>query len=499
MNAQRKPEPCVMVIYGASGDLTTRKLVPALYNLCLDGLLPESFALIGFARKPKDDSTFRDECRKGVEEFSRSKPINEEVWARFSEMIHYHQGDYNSADSYDNLCKRLIAIDAAHETRGNRLFYLSTPPEVYDEITENIGKNPFLSTMGEGLWSRVIIEKPFGTDLQSATKLNEHIHRFFREDQIYRIDHYLGKETVQNLLVFRFANGIFEPVWNRNYIDHVQVTVAENIGIGSRGSYYEKSGVVRDIVQNHGLQLIALTAMEPPIEFNALSVRNEKVKVLKALRVDTSRGDGTVRGQYGPGKVDGQLAVGYTQEENVAPDSQTETYLAMKLFVDNWRWAGVPFYIRSGKRMPKRVTEIAIEFKKPPLQLFGENTMSAVEPNELVLDIQPHEGISLKFGAKTPGTGENIQSVKMDFDYEDSFKSQAPDAYERLILDAMLGDSTLFTRSDEVEAQWGLITPVTEAWQSGNGSFIELYRAGTWGPKEADDFMTADGRKWRTI
>jgi glucose-6-phosphate 1-dehydrogenase len=499
MNAQRKPEPCVMVIYGASGDLTARKLVPALYNLCLDGLLPESFALIGFARKPKDDSTFRDECRKGVEEFSRSKPINEEVWARFSEMIHYHQGDYNSADSYDSLCKRLIAIDAAHETRGNRLFYLSTPPEVYDEITENIGKNPFLSTMGEGLWSRVIIEKPFGTDLQSATKLNEHIHRFFREDQIYRIDHYLGKETVQNLLVFRFANGIFEPVWNRNYIDHVQVTVAENIGIGSRGSYYEKSGVVRDIVQNHGLQLIALTAMEPPIEFNALSVRNEKVKVLKALRVDTSRGDGTVRGQYGPGKVDGQLAVGYTQEENVAPDSQTETYLAMKLFVDNWRWAGVPFYIRSGKRMPKRVTEIAIEFKKPPLQLFGENTMSAVEPNELVLDIQPHEGISLKFGAKTPGTGENIQSVKMDFDYEDSFKSQAPDAYERLILDAMLGDSTLFTRSDEVEAQWGLITPVTEAWQSGNGSFIELYRAGTWGPKEADDFMTADGRKWRTI
>lgn len=488
-----------MVIYGASGDLTARKLVPALYNLCLDGLLPESFALIGFARKPKDDSTFRDECRKGVEEFSRSKPINEEVWARFSEMIHYHQGDYNSADSYDSLCKRLIAIDAAHETRGNRLFYLSTPPEVYDEITENIGKNPFLSTMGEGLWSRVIIEKPFGTDLQSATKLNEHIHRFFREDQIYRIDHYLGKETVQNLLVFRFANGIFEPVWNRNYIDHVQVTVAENIGIGSRGSYYEKSGVVRDIVQNHGLQLIALTAMEPPIEFNALSVRNEKVKVLKALRVDTSRGDGTVRGQYGPGKVDGQLAVGYTQEENVAPDSQTETYLAMKLFVDNWRWAGVPFYIRSGKRMPKRVTEIAIEFKKPPLQLFGENTMSAVEPNELVLDIQPHEGISLKFGAKTPGTGENIQSVKMDFDYEDSFKSQAPDAYERLILDAMLGDSTLFTRSDEVEAQWGLITPVTEAWQSGNGSFIELYRAGTWGPKEADDFMTADGRKWRTI
>jgi glucose-6-phosphate 1-dehydrogenase len=499
MNVQRKPEPCVMVIYGASGDLTARKLVPALYNLCLDGLLPESFALIGLARKPKDDSTFRDECRKGVEEFSRSKPINEEVWARFSEMIHYHQGDYNSADSYDSLCKRLIAIDAAHETRGNRLFYLSTPPEVYDEITENIGKNPFLSTMGEGLWSRVIIEKPFGTDLQSATKLNEHIHRFFREDQIYRIDHYLGKETVQNLLVFRFANGIFEPVWNRNYIDHVQVTVAENIGIGSRGSYYEKSGVVRDIVQNHGLQLIALTAMEPPIEFNALSVRNEKVKVLKALRVDTSRGDGTVRGQYGPGKVDGQLALGYTQEENVAPDSQTETYLAMKLFVDNWRWAGVPFYIRSGKRMPKRVTEIAIEFKKPPLQLFGENTMSAVEPNELVLDIQPHEGISLKFGAKTPGTGENIQSVKMDFDYEDSFKSQAPDAYERLILDAMLGDSTLFTRSDEVEAQWGLITPVTDAWQGGNGSFIELYRAGTWGPKEADDFMTADGRKWRTI
>jgi glucose-6-phosphate 1-dehydrogenase len=304
---------------------------------------------------------------------------------------------------------------------------------------------------------------------------------------------------VQNILVFRFSNGIFEPIWNRNYVDHVQITVAENIGIGNRGSYYEKSGVIRDIVQNHGLQLIALTAMEPPIEFDALSVRNEKVKVLKAMRVDNARGDGTVRGQYGPGKVDGQVVPGYLQEEGVAGDTQTETYLAMKFLVDNWRWAGVPFYIRSGKRMPRRTTEIAIQFKRPPLQLFSKNTAAAIEPNELVLNIQPEEGISIKFGSKEPGSGEKVQPVNMNFTYGSTFKSPAPDAYERLILDAMLGDSTLFTRADEVEAQWNLIQPVIEGWQSGSGSFIDQYRAGTWGPKEANDFMSADGRKWRAL
>jgi glucose-6-phosphate 1-dehydrogenase len=493
----RTSKPCVLVIFGASGDLTHRKLVPALYNLMCDGLLPDNFAMIGYARKAFTNETYRAAMRAAVEEFSRSKPINEDMWARFEKTLHYQQGDYSTPADYEKLCERLDAIDAAHGTQGNRLFYIATPPEVYEAITQNIGATPCLAPRGDGRWSRVIIEKPFGMDLNSAHKLNDHVHKFFTEDQIYRIDHYLGKETVQNILVFRFANGIFEPIWNRNYIDHVQITVAEGIGIGNRGSYYEKSGVVRDIFQNHGLQLLALTAMEPPAEFDADAVRNEKVKVLKAMRVDDSRGDGTVRGQYGPGKVDGQVVPGYVQEEGVAGDTATETYLAMKFFVDNWRWAGVPFYMRSGKRMAQRLTEIVIQFKLPPLQLFSEQTVRAIEPNMLVINIQPEEGITLKFGSKEPGSGENVQPVNMNFTYGQSFKSPAPDAYERLILDAMLGESTLFTRSDEVEAQWSLLMPVLNAWAGGSGSFIEQYKAGTWGPKEAQDFIAADGRKWR--
>jgi glucose-6-phosphate 1-dehydrogenase len=489
-----------MTIFGASGDLTQRKLIPALYNLMADGLLPEEFAMIGYARKAKTNEQFREEMRKAVEEFSRTKPIDEAVWDKFGRSLHYQQGDYNTPADYEVLCQRLEAIEKAHGSGGNRLFYLSTPPEVYPVIIQNVGQTMCIDSQGDDhYWSRVIIEKPFGHDLESARELNEHVHKWFREDQIYRIDHYLGKETVQNILVFRFANGIFEPIWDRKFVDHIQITVAESIGIGNRGSYYENAGVIRDIVQNHLLQLVALTAMEPPAEFDADAVRNEKVKVLKALRVDQTRGDGTVRGQYGPGKLDGQVVSGYTQEEGVAPDSTTETYLAMKLLVDNWRWAGVPFYIRSGKRMPKRVTEIVIQFKMPPLLLFDDVTAQAIEPNQLVMNIQPEEGISLRFGAKMPGTGENIQPVVMNFSYGQSFKVPAPDAYERLILDAMLGDSTLFTRSDEVEALWTLITPVTAAWESGGGSFIEQYRAGTWGPKEADDFMAMDGRKWRVI
>lgn len=488
-----------MVIFGASGDLAHRKLIPALYNLAVDGLLPTGFAVIGFGRKPMTDDVFRSEMKAGVAEFSRSKPINEDVWTAFSTQLHYQQGSYDDHASFDALNDRLKVIDAAHETAGNRLYYLSTPPEAYALITERIGTSSLVQNQPPAAWSRVVIEKPFGHDLQSARDLNEHVHKFFREEQIYRIDHYLGKETVQNILVFRFANGIFEPIWDRRYIDHIQITVAENIGIENRGNYYETSGVVRDIVQNHLLQVLALIAMEPPAEFNADDVRNEKLKVLKALHLDRNNANGLVRGQYGPGKVGGVVVNGYVQEAGVAPDSTTETYLAMKLNVDNWRWAGVPFYIRSGKRLSRRVTEIAIQFRMPPRMLFSEATRHEIEPNVLVMTIQPDEGISLKFGAKRPGSGEQVQPVVMNFNYGESFNIPAPDAYERLILDCVLGDSTLFTRADEVEAAWQLISPIVEGWKAGANSFIEQYRSGSAGPKGSDDMIQQDGRKWRAL
>jgi glucose-6-phosphate 1-dehydrogenase len=487
-----------MVIFGASGDLTHRKLIPALYNLAKDNLLPPNFAIIGFARRAKTDESFRQECYESVVAHSRSKLIDEEIWSTFSKLLHYHQGNYDNNADYDALNERLSAIDSGHGTQGNRLYYLSTPPEAYTLITEKIGTTSLTQVKSDKCWTRVIIEKPFGRDLASARALNTHVHKFFTEDQIYRIDHYLGKETVQNILVLRFANGIFEPIWDRRYIDHVQITVAEAIGVEGRGSYYESAGVIRDMVQNHVMQLLALTAMEPPAEFEADAVRNEKVKVLKALRLDSSHPEALVRGQYSPGKVNGQLVVGYTQEEGVAQDSNTETYLAMKLLIDNWRWAGVPFYVRSGKRLKRRLTEIAIHFRLPPRMLFSEHTAQQIEPNVLVMTIQPDEGISLKFGAKRPGTGEQVQPVVMDFQYGDAFNIAAPEAYERLILDCVLGDSTLFTRSDEVEAAWSLITPIFEDWVK-NPTFIEQYRAGSAGPKGAADMISGDERQWRSL
>jgi glucose-6-phosphate 1-dehydrogenase len=497
-STQRMPDPCTMVIFGASGDLTNRKLIPALYNLAVNGFLPKEFAVIGFARKPKTDESYRAEMYEAVKEFSRSKPIDDAIWQDFAVRLHYAQSDYGNPADYESMNDRLLEIDKSHGTKGNRLYYLATPPEAYPTIIEHIGKSSLCKDC-PGSWSRIIVEKPFGHDLQSARDLNAHAHLYFREDQIYRIDHYLGKETVQNILVFRFSNGIFEPIWNRRYVDHVQITVAENIGVENRGSYYEHAGVVRDIIQNHMLQLVALTAMEPPAEFSADSVRNEKVKVLKAMHVDATRGDGTIRGQYGPGRANNLLVQGYTQELGVPADSTTETYLAMKLLIDNWRWAGVPFYVRSGKRLPKRTTEIAIQFKMPPLLLFSDATAQQIEANVLVLNIQPDEGISLKFGSKVPGSGEKIRPVVMDFKYGTAFNVPAPDAYERLILDCMLGDSTLFTRSDEVETAWSILTPLLQKWLDGSGSFIELYRTGTWGPKQADDFIRADGREWRVL
>jgi glucose-6-phosphate 1-dehydrogenase len=494
----RIPNNNVIVIFGASGDLTHRKLIPALYNLANDGLLPPNFAVIGFARRSKTDETFRQECYEGVKEFSRSKPIDENVWAEFAKILHYHQGNYDNNLDYEALNERLIAIDKGHSTQGNRLYYIATPPEAYANIIEKIGTTSLTLGQIEKSWTRVIIEKPFGHDLQSAHELNKCVHRYFREDQIFRIDHYLGKETVQNILVFRFANGIFEPIWDRRYIDHVQITVAESIGVENRGSYYESAGVIRDMIQNHVLQLLALTAMEPPAEFEANAVRNEKVKILKAIRLDANHPEALVRGQYSPGKVNGLLVSGYTQEEGVALDSNTETYIAMKLLIDNWRWAGVPFYIRSGKRMKRRLTEIAIQFRLPPLMLFGENAAQHIEPNVLVITIQPDEGISLKFGAKRPGNRELIQPVVMDFQYRESVSVPAPEAYERLILDCMLGDSTLFTRSDEVEAAWSLVTPIIENLTK-QQTFIEQYRSGSAGPKGANDMIASDSRKWREL
>ncbi|HEY1016294.1 MAG TPA: glucose-6-phosphate dehydrogenase, partial [Herpetosiphonaceae bacterium] len=458
---ERTPSPCTVVIFGATGDLTARKLVPALYNLSREGLLPSGFSLVGFGRRPWSDEEFRQEMRKAVDEHSRSKPVNEEVWRAFAEGMFFAQGEFTEDEAFAKLAARLDEIDASRGTGGNRLFYLATPPSFFDDIVTRL-KQAGLNRKGaggKGGWSRIIIEKPFGNDLATARQLNEMIDAAFDESQIYRIDHYLGKETVQNLLVMRFANTIFEPIWNRRYIDHVQITVAESLGIGGRAGYYEESGALRDMVTNHMMQLLSLTAMEPPVHFDAESVRGEKVKVLQAIRpwapeeVDAN----ALRAQYGPGSINGEDVPGYKQEQGVAQDSITPTFVALRFQIESWRWAGVPFYLRHGKRLAKRVTEVAIQFKLPPLLLFPE-LREDIQPNVLALRIQPNEGISLKFGAKQPGQRMTIHPVNMDFRYGASFGVAAPEAYERLLLDAMLGDPTLFTRRDEVEAQWKLMT-----------------------------------------
>ena len=492
-------EPCIMVIFGATGDLTHRKLLPALYNLALEHPLPAGFSVVGFARRPYTDDEFRQQALNSINEYSRQKPVNPQVWESFASGIHYLQSNFHDATGYEKLVSLLNSIDQERGTSGNRIFYLSTPPSQYPEIIQNLGAAG-LNRNRRGGWTRIIIEKPFGHDLASAKELNRQVGKVFKEDQIYRIDHYLGKETVQNILVFRLANGIFEPVWNRRYVDHVQITVAENIGLEGRSSYYEESGAIRDMVQNHMLQLLTLVAMEPPIAFDPNPVRDEKVKVLHALQPLVGRDalTNTIRAQYGPGWVNGQQVRGYTEEPGISPLSTTETYIALKLFIDNWRWAGVPFYLRTGKHLPKRVTEIAIQFKLAPLMLFKRSeAQGQVEPNVLTLRIQPDEGISLKFGAKVPGTDMQIRSVNMDFFYGSSFVRQQPEAYERLLLDCMLGDSTLFTRRDEVEAAWTFIQSLLDAWKSEPSETIQFYESGTWGPQGADEFIWRDGRRWR--
>ena len=498
LRSKQSTEPCVMVIFGATGDLTHRKLLPALYNLALEHPLPAGFSVVGFARRPYNDDIFRQQALESINQYSRQKPVNPQVWDSFASGIYYLQSAFHDPAGYERLNSLLNQLDQERGTAGNRIFYLSTPPSQYPEIIQRLGAAG-LNRNRKG-WTRIIIEKPFGHDLGSAIELNRQVAKVFREDQVYRIDHYLGKETVQNILVFRLANGIFEPVWNRRYVDHVQITVAENIGLEGRSGYYEESGAIRDMVQNHMLQLLTLVAMEPPIAFDANPVRDEKVKVLHALQPLTGKDviTQTIRAQYGPGWVSGQPVKGYTEEDGVSATSTTETYVAMKMFIDNWRWAGVPFYLRTGKHLPKRVTEIAIQFKQAPLMLFKRSEAHGqVEPNILVLRIQPDEGISLKFGAKVPGTEMQIRSVNMDFFYGSSFVRQQPEAYERLILDCMVGDSTLFTRRDEVEAQWGFIQGILDEWKNEPRETILTYDAGSWGPQIADEFIWRDGRRWR--
>ena len=488
----RTPQPCALVIFGGTGDLAARKIVPALYNLALQRHLPAAFEVVGAARADLTSEQFREALHADLVTFSRTKPINEDVWRSFAASIHYVST--RDGEGYETLRHALADLDVRAGTNGNRLFYLATPPSAYEPIVEMLKAH----RLTENVNARVVVEKPFGHDLASATDLSEKLHGVFTEDEIFRIDHYLGKETVQNILVLRFANGIFEPIWNRQYVDHVQITVAESLGIEERGAYYEQAGALRDIVQNHLLQLVALVGMEPPVAFDAKAVRDEKLKILRAVRpiaqdeIDTN----VVRGQYGPGFIEGAPAAGYREEDDVAPTSNTETFIAIRAFIDNWRWEGTPFYLRTGKRLPKRTTEIAIQFRAAPHQVFSREAAEGMEPNALVLRIQPDEGISLKFGAKVPVQGIRIRSVNMDFVYGASFMVDAPDAYETLILDALRGDATLFTRQDEVEQQWRFVDPIARAWGLGHGD-LPTYPAGSWGPPEADRLIARDGRSWR--
>ncbi len=491
-------EPCTegvaIVIFGVTGDLTRRKLMPALYENAKHKRLPDPFYILGFARRPWSHEKMREVLKAGVLEYGRTSPINESVLDNLLSRAFYVQSTFEDTEGYQGLDQALDRIGVQ-----NTLFYLASPPGWYSVIVENIGKSNLETCTGG--WRRIVVEKPFGRDLETALELDAKLHAVFREDQIYRMDHYLGKETVQNILAFRFGNGIFEPLWNRKYIDHIQITMAETEGVGTRAGYYDKSGVIRDVFQNHLLQLLTLTAMEAPAVFNEKTVRDEKVKVLKSI--GKVSGDdalvNTFRGQYVSGTIDKQRVKSYRDEPNVDPNSTTETFMAARLFVNNWRWAGVPFYLRSGKRLARRVTEIAIQFTQIPLSLFGQRNLAEEAPNMLVLQIQPDEGITLFLGAKVPGSAMRIEPVKMRFSYLEAFGGESPEAYERLLLDCLLGDATLFTRSDEVEEAWRLAYGIINAWQGEDLRNLPVYEAGTMGPHGADDFMVKDGRQWRDI
>ncbi|GMU62423.1 MAG: glucose-6-phosphate 1-dehydrogenase [Myxococcaceae bacterium] len=495
---ERLPEPCTLVIFGASGDLTKRKLVPALYTLACERLLPASMAIVGFARKGTSDEAFRAEMKEACATFARHRPLEPHAWDAFAKNLFFQTGDYDDAASYQALKARLAALDQDRGIPGNRVFYLSTPPSTFPVAVKRLGEAGLVDASKGRPFRRVIIEKPFGTDLLTAQALNREVLGVLDESSVYRIDHYLGKETVQNLMVLRFANGLFEPLWNSRYVDHVQITGAEALGIEGRGGYFEQAGILRDMVQNHLFQVLAITAMEPPVSTHADDLRDEKVKVLKALRpIPEGRFDEfVVRGQYRAGTVSGRRQVGYQEEPGVQPGSKRETYVALKLFIDNWRWAGVPFYLRSAKAMPKKVTEVALVFREAPLRLFGDRAQAGQSPNVLAIRIQPDEGVSLRFGAKVPGNTLEIQPVNMEFRYGTSFGQEPPEAYERLLLDCMLGDQALFTRGDEVEASWRWISRVHEAWDAAADD-VETYEAGTWGPDEADRLLLRAGHHWR--
>jgi glucose-6-phosphate 1-dehydrogenase len=499
LSSRPLPKPCNVVIFGASGDLTYRKLIPALYNIEADGDLPASTQITGFARRQKTDESFREELGEAISKFSRSGK-NEEVWNAFANRIHYHCSEFGNEDGYRKLAEKLDRFDAEHGSGGNRLFYLSVSPAEFEGILGKLQQFG-LSKAKDGCWARVIVEKPFGKNRQTAHELNEKVQRVFDEQDTYRIDHYLGKETAQNIMVLRFANAIFEPLWNHKYIDHVQITAAEPMGVEGRGPYYDSSGALRDMVQNHLTQILCLVAMEPPTDLSADSIRDEKVKVVRSFRHMTPEDvrRNVVRAQYGAGSSAGKDVPEYRAEDRVDPNSKTETYVAMKVHVDNWRWAGVPFYIRVGKRMPKHCAEVAVFFKETPGVLFNTE-QAGLGPNVLVIRIQPDEGISLQMHSKRPGAQLAIESVKMDFQYGTSFGKPSPEAYERLLLDAMAGDATLFARRDEVDHAWAFIDGIEHAWhEAPNPQEIATYPSGSWGPKEADDLLAADGRAWRRL
>lgn len=499
LDADRSAEPCVLVIFGASGDLTRRKLVPALFNLAEQNLLPYGFTVLGVARSMMNSEQFRNSLRAGSFAIDSHSVGREELWNSFAQGVYYLSADPHKLEDVQRLGALLNKIDRERGTGGRRVYYLALPPSSYQAVVGNLGKSGLANGVASS-WVRVIIEKPFGRDMGTARELNHTVHQVFREDQVYRIDHYLGKETVQNILVLRLANGIFEPIWNRRYIDSVQITASETLGVENRGTYYEEAGLLRDMVQNHLLQLLCLTAMEPPVAFDAESVRDEKVKVLRTIRPFTIADVNklVVRGQYERGSLLGKEVPAYRDEPNVSPQSHTETFAAMRLHIDNWRWADVPFYLRSGKRLPKQITEIAIRFKQPPHLLFGRHAASILESNVLALRIQPDEGISLKFEAKLPGQGMRLHPVMMDFRYGTSFGIGLPAAYETLLLDCLQGDTTLFTRGDEVETAWSLMNPVLEAWKEEVPEFPN-YEAGSWGPTAADELIRQDGREWRRL